>query len=447
MSDWVGGQDNNDYNDAKNWTPNGVPAGDDAVTVSAGSTITLTSDETVSSKHGATLTGAGAITIAGPHTLHIDSDFYVTAGETLVLESSTLEDSTGLEIAGHGTFEISGGSFSNSHTLTIGSEQYLELKDTTFSTNSPIIGTGTIGLSGSTLDLPYDDPATAISFSGSNNTLVIPAYNDEGPLENLGFGDTIVTEEKLSLVANKSAGGYELVASISNYTEVVSNDVTLANGVTPSDFINKDGEFYAVGSPPEPAISCFMAGTAILTPDGEVAVEALSPGDLVTLSDGRTAPISWLGRQTISTRFADPLRVLPIRIKAGALGENLPSRDLLISPDHAILIQDILIQAGALVNGVSILRESNVPETFTYYHVEVADHSLILAENTPAETFVDNVDRLGFDNWNEHPAPHANSIAEMDYPRALSTRQVPLALRAALMARAAHIIGDMATAA
>jgi hypothetical protein len=227
----------------------------------------------------------------------------------------------------------------------------------------------------------------------------------------------------------------------------VSTDVTLAPGVTPSDFINKDGEFYAVGSSPEPPISCFLAGTAILTPDGEVSVEMLKPGDLVTLSDGRTAPISWLGRQTISTRFADPLRVLPIRIKAGALGENRPARDLLISPDHAILIEDILIQAGALVNGISILRESNVPETFTYYHVEVADHSLILAEGTPAETFVDNVDRLGFDNWDEHPAPHTDSISEMDYPRALSARQVPLALRAELMARAANIYANMATAA
>ncbi len=47
------------------------------------------------------------------------------------------------------------------------------------------------------------------------------------------------------------------------------------------------------------------------------------------------------------------------------------------------------------------MRESKVPVTYTYYHVELDDHSLILAENVPAETFVDNVDRLGFDNWDE----------------------------------------------
>src|ERR1700716_3436145 len=96
--------------------------------------------------------------------------------------------------------------------------------------------------------------------------------------------------------------------------------------------------------------------------------------------------LGWLGRQTVSLGFADPLRVLPIRIKAGALGDNIPSRDLLLSPDHAVLIDDVLIQAGALVNGVSIIRETNVPQTFTYYHIELDGHELILAEGAPAET-------------------------------------------------------------
>jgi hypothetical protein len=61
-------------------------------------------------------------------------------------------------------------------------------------------------------------------------------------------------------------------------------------------------------------------------------------------------------------------------------------------------------------NGTSIVRETDVPEVFTYYHVEVDDHSLILAENTPSETFVDNVDRLNFDNWAEHLVPRAGRL-------------------------------------
>jgi hypothetical protein len=186
---------------------------------------------------------------------------------------------------------------------------------------------------------------------------------------------------------------------------------------------------------------CFCAGTMIRTPQGEVAVETLRRGDLVCIQDGRVVPVDWLGVQTVSTSFADKLRVLPIRIKAGALGENVPARDLLVSPDHAILVEGALIQAGALINGSSIVRERNVPTTFIYYHVELDDHSLILAENTPAETFVDNVDRLGFDNWAEHEAlyPEGKSITELPYPRAKAHRQVPVAIRVRLGERAQAI--------
>ena len=187
-----------------------------------------------------------------------------------------------------------------------------------------------------------------------------------------------------------------------------------------------------------------MPGTQVLTPAGEVSVETLRKGDLVTTTDGRHVPVSWLGRQTVSRIFADPMRVLPIRIKAGALAENVPSRDLLISADHAILIDAMLVQAGALVNGTSIVRETDVPTTYTLYHVEVDDHSLILADNVPSETFVDNVDRLAFDNWDEHVAlyPEGKSIVEMAYPRAQSHRQVPRAVRERLAARAAALFGE-----
>ena len=186
------------------------------------------------------------------------------------------------------------------------------------------------------------------------------------------------------------------------------------------------------------SVACFCAGTMIATPQGEVAVEALVRGDLVIATDGRVVPVSWLGVQTVSRRFADPLRTQPIRVKAGALGDDTPCRDLLLSPDHALFIDGLLIHAGALVNGTSIIRETEMPEVFVYYHVETDDHSLILAENAPAETFVDNVDRMNFDNWAEHEALFSGgkAIDELPYPRAKARRQVPMSIRAALDARA-----------
>jgi hypothetical protein len=188
-------------------------------------------------------------------------------------------------------------------------------------------------------------------------------------------------------------------------------------------------------------VVCFMPGTRIAIPAGHSNVEELQQGDLVLTAAGDAKPVRWIGRQTVSCTFADPLRVLPIRIAAGALGDDLPSRDLLVSPDHALLVGGVLVHAGALVNGSSIIRETNVPATFTYFHVELDDHSLVLAEGLPAETFIDNVDRLRFDNWAEHEAlyPDGKPIVEMAYPRAMSARQLPQAVRQLILEREREI--------
>ncbi|WBO59092.1 MULTISPECIES: Hint domain-containing protein [unclassified Acidocella] len=184
-------------------------------------------------------------------------------------------------------------------------------------------------------------------------------------------------------------------------------------------------------------ILCFYPGTRLAAEDGEIEVQDVKAGTMLRVADGRVLPVRWVGRSEVSMRFADPLRSLPIRIKAGALADNLPVRDLLVSPDHVMFLDDVLIQAGALINGLTILREENVPEYFTYYHVELETHELLLAEGAPTESFVDNVDRMHFQNWDERAAATlAAPIVEMPYPRAKSYRQVPKRLRAMLEARA-----------
>ena len=127
-------------------------------------------------------------------------------------------------------------------------------------------------------------------------------------------------------------------------------------------------------------ITCFYPGTMIATPEGEKSVETLTMGDMVLRADGSVSAVRWMGRSTISTLFADKTKALPIRIRKDALAENVPSRDLLVSPDHAIFVDGILAQAGALINGTSIVRETDVPTMFAYHHVELADHALIMAE-------------------------------------------------------------------
>jgi hypothetical protein len=186
---------------------------------------------------------------------------------------------------------------------------------------------------------------------------------------------------------------------------------------------------------------CFLAGTGILTPSGEVPVEALRPGDLVLTAEGEALPVRWVGRQTVEARFADPLHAWPIRIRAGALADGMPSRDLLLSPGHAVLVGNILANAGALVNGSTITREAPPAARFLYLHVELAEHRLLLAHGVAAESFVDTVERVRFDNWAEHEELWEGlpPIPEMALPRATAARQLPQALRAALMARAQRL--------
>lgn len=77
---------------------------------------------------------------------------------------------------------------------------------------------------------------------------------------------------------------------------------------------------------------------------------------------------------------------------------------------------------------VSIIGEVRVPEQFAYYQVELESHELLLAEGVQAESFVDNVDRMHFQNWGERTTP-VEAIVEMAYPRAKSARQLPAAVR------------------
>ena len=215
-----------------------------------------------------------------------------------------------------------------------------------------------------------------------------------------------------------------------------------------NDLIDASQEGSALSTETGSLPVCFMPGTTITTPVGGTLVEHLRIGDMVTTVDGRSAPIRWIGRQTVAPVFGDEAR-LPIRIRAGALADAVPSRDLLISPDHALMLDGVLIHAGALANDVSIVRERNVPVMFTYFHIETENHSLILAEGAAAETFIDNVERMRFDNWAEYQAlyPDSGPTSELPFPRAKGFRQVPMAVRAMLAARATLIAEETAKAA
>jgi hypothetical protein len=148
---------------------------------------------------------------------------------------------------------------------------------------------------------------------------------------------------------------------------------------------------------------CFLRGTRILTPDGEIPVEDLTIGAPVETLNG-PLPIKWIGRQTFKKHSPSwHWSVAPIRIARFALSEQYPRRDLYLSPKHGLLIDDCLIPVEWLVNGKSIaLATMDDRDIIDYFHIELETHEVIFAEGAPAETLLITNDREDFANFVEY---------------------------------------------
>lgn len=136
---------------------------------------------------------------------------------------------------------------------------------------------------------------------------------------------------------------------------------------------------------------CFLPGTRLQTPDGLMAIENMRAGDVVLTASGGTQIIkrieTWRAERNADGTWAPS--VAPIKVARSALAPNVPARDLFVSPLHALYIDGVLIRAGALVNGRTIVRCSNYEAgTLDYLHVELDGHHVILAEGAPVESLL-----------------------------------------------------------
>jgi len=187
---------------------------------------------------------------------------------------------------------------------------------------------------------------------------------------------------------------------------------------------------------------CYCRGTLIAVANGEVPVEALAIGDEVVTVTGTKRPIKWIGRRSYGGRFAmGRTDILPICIKAGALDDNVPKRDLWVSPHHAMYLEGALIEAKDLVNGVSVVQAETVDQV-EYFHVELESHDVIIAEGAPSETFIDDDSRGMFHNAHEYATLYATEpvhAAHYCAPRCEEGYEVEAVRRAiALRAGLAH---------
>jgi len=306
-----------------------------------------------------------------------------------------------------------------------------------FSANGLLSGTATFenALDGITFTFSSSDVNVTSFDSGFVNNAI--DHNGTGVL---GFSYTALTFSNIAFVISgtSDATGETQLIEFLNGTGAVVGSLTDAQVVDGT--ISFNGNFSSIRFTSSGGLSinsitttinCFCAGTRIATPDGEVAVETLKAGDTVLRADGGVSTVKWLGRQDIDVRTSDPLMVNPICISAGALGENIPARDLWVTQDHAIGIGGSLINAGALVNGSSIYQVREMPlDGFTYYHIETDAHELILAEGVAAETYIDYRAEGSFENADERMA---RIIPEMDLPRVSSARMLPEGIRDRLL--------------
>ena len=169
--------------------------------------------------------------------------------------------------------------------------------------------------------------------------------------------------------------------------------------------------------------ACYCAGTLVRTPCGNKRVEKLEIGDELMTASGAARPIKWIGRRSYLGRFVMGREdILPVCIKAGALADNVPRRDLWISPNHAMYFEDnldgVLIEAKDLVNGVSIVQAERVDDV-EYFHIELDTHDVLIAEGALSESFIDEDSRGMFHNAHEYRLlyPGAAAITRYCAPR------------------------------
>ncbi|HET6607290.1 MAG TPA: Hint domain-containing protein, partial [Rhodopila sp.] len=159
-------------------------------------------------------------------------------------------------------------------------------------------------------------------------------------------------------------------------------------------------------------------------------VELLRIGDeVVVIRDGREAlePVKWIGSFSVNlARHAHVEEVAPIRIRANAIAEGRPGRDLLVSPEHCLILEGRCVPAKLLVNGGSIISERD-HTPFTYYHVELEQHGILLAENLQAESYLDTGNRSAFDGEDSTPLLHPVVLLNPTADRWLTDACAPLA--------------------
>ena len=260
-----------------------------------------------------------------------------------------------------------------------------------------LTGTGTITAQSADIVLGGSVSAGQTLYLDPTTTTIKSVASFQGTIYPSG-GDTIVID-------NATGGSY--VGNAFTITELGTVIGTIAApGYVSSDFLFATNGPNLIITDTQPV--CFVAGTRVATPSGDRPVETLQPGDAVIAADAeggvRSAVVRWVGCRSLDLRaHAQPELVAPVRIRAGAVASDVPARDLLVSPDHCVLMDGHLLRAFRLINGWSVVQER--VSAVTYLHVELEEHALLLAEGMLAESYLEEGHRGFFTGVLALPGP------------------------------------------
>ncbi len=133
---------------------------------------------------------------------------------------------------------------------------------------------------------------------------------------------------------------------------------------------------------------CFARGTSILTRHGYRPIESLSTGDEIAVHFSGFAPIKAIDSFSLSRAAGQwDGEHRPVRLRRGALADNIPAEDICLTASHAVFIDGALVPVGNLVNGTSIVWEAaEGGDALDFFHIELARHDVLYAQGAPCES-------------------------------------------------------------
>jgi hypothetical protein len=333
----------------------------------------------------------GVISVTGPGAA---LSIVVQAGAGIAnlygLTEPSFENAGGVTVAAGATLNIAGTEFSNTGTVLVNDGVLVVDGGWVDGGQGPLIPGGTIEISGGG-DASFTDGVTDQNFTFNGaGTLNFGDVHDVWADGIAGFAvdDEILTGSVADAQSLLNGGLAFTTAPPQNYSLAVE---TLAGGAA------------IVLTEDDTAPACFARGTGILTPAGYVPVENLVPGTHVVTIAGGVRAVRWLGWRAIDlVAHPRPDAVRPVRILANALGDGVPARELVLSPDHALFLEGRLVPVKLLVNGATIRRDARALAV-TYFHIELDRHDILLAENLAVESYLDTGNRQMFENARGQP--------------------------------------------